>query len=500
MAGKPPPMMKLKLATAGTKISQNAPYPRGLSSRTLQRQAAASTSFPHDSLSHLADTTQPPQTMNQPKPPPLSILPLNLLLRNILISSISSSRLLLPPSLYALSFLANSHSPLLNPDRNPILRAILKRTFYAHFCAGETPTEVSRTITSLKSMGYKGVMLCYAREVVLDANAAAALEASGGKASEAAITNEILPWKEGTLKTVSLVDPGGFVAVKLTGAGSQALYNLSHNLPLALSPALDSAITSICDLAAARGVRLVFDAEQASLQPGIDSWTLSLMRRYNTKSAVVYSTYQAYLKACPAVLASHLAAARRDGFVAGIKLVRGAYINSDPRHLINDTKEDTDIMYDALASSVLHRAYNAILRPAAGDEAEKYPAVSLALASHNPESVRSAMRIQETQAAEGVPRVELVYGQLQGMADEVSCELVQRAVEVEGREVVVVGGEKMEVVPQAYKYLVWGTTGECMKYLARRAQENKDAVERTREGRDLMAREAVRRVRGVFGW
>jgi hypothetical protein len=39
-----------------------------------------------------------------------------------------------------------------------------------------------------------------------------------------------------------------------------------------------------------------------------------------------------------------------------------------------------------------------------------------------------------------------------------------------------------------------------MKYLARRAQENKDAVERTREGRDLMAREAVRRVEAVFGW
>ena len=94
--------------------------------------------------------------------------------------------------------------------------------------------------------------------------------------------------------------------------------------------------------------------------------------------------------------------------------------------------------------------------------------------------------------------MELVYGQLQGMADEVSCELVQRAVEVEGQ--VVVGGETKTVVPQAYKYLVWGTTGECMKYLARRAQENKDAVERTREGRDLMAKEALRRVRGVFGW
>ena len=52
----------------------------------------------------------------------------------------------------------------------------------------------------------------------------------------------------------------------------------------------------------------------------------------------------------------------------------------------------------------------------------------------------------------------------------------------------------------AYKYLVWGTTGECMKYLLRRAQENKDAVSRTREGRDEMAKEAGRRVMALFGW
>ncbi|KFY03247.1 hypothetical protein O988_01624 [Pseudogymnoascus sp. VKM F-3808] len=104
------------------------------------------------------------------------------------------------------------------------------------------------------------------------------------------------------------------------------------------------------------------------------------------------------------------------------------------------------------------------------------------------------MRVQESQAEMGEARVELVYGQLQGMADEVSCELVQRGMEVEN------GEAAKTVVPQAYKYLVWGTTGECMKYLARRAQENKDAVERTREGRDLMAKEAFRRVRSVFGW
>jgi proline dehydrogenase len=294
---------------------------------------------------------------------------------------------------------------------------------------------------------------------------------------------------------------------RFTGAGSQALYNLTHSLPP--SPALDAAITEICTLAHSRSVRLVFDAEQASLQPGIDAWTLSYMSRYNTPSrATVYCTYQCYLKAAPRVLSTHLAAARREGFALGVKLVRGAYINSDPRHLIHDTKADTDVHYDALAEAVLRRSYNDVLRPAEGEAGQGFPAVNLALACHNIDSVRKAQAIRKEQTSKGEDKIELVYAQLQGMADEVSCELVQEAnfakevLEKEGMGEGVLGVEVMKTrpdVPQAYKYLVWGTTGQCMKYLLRRAQENKDAVKRTREGRDLMVGEMGRRVKGLFG-
>jgi len=60
-------------------------------------------------------------------------------------------------------------------------------------------------------------------------------------------------------------------------------------------------------------------------------------------------------------------------------------------------------------------------------------------------------------------------------------------------------GKKVDV-PQSYKYLVWGTTGECMKYLLRRAQENRDAVERTLEGRNAMAAELLRRMKKAVGF
>jgi proline dehydrogenase len=389
-----------------------------------------------------------------------------------------------------MSHLAHSKSPFLSPDSNPVLRFFLKRTFYKQFCAGENATEVNATITSLKSIGFKGVILGYAREVVLSEQQKDALASCGqDQAAEACIKNEIIPWAKGTQETVRLASPTDFVALKFTGAGSQALYDLSRQT--GPSKALAEAIDSICTLAASRGVRLLFDAEQHALQAGIDTWTLNYMRKYNVKGsgkAVVYGTYQAYLKATPSVLASHLAVARKEGFTLGVKLVRGAYLGSDPRHLIHDTKADTDAAYDGIAESLVRRSYGSILQPVDGES--EFPSVNAVLAGHNHTSVRKVQALRTIQVQNGEEQTDLVYAQLQGMADEVSCELVQAGLVAEG--------EKVDV-PKAYKYLVWGTTGECMKYLLRRAQENKDAVQRTREGRNAMARELLRRCKKVVG-
>lgn len=259
------------------------------------------------------------------------------------------------------------------------------------------------------------------------------------------------------------------------------------------SQELKEAIDSVCDLAASRNVRLLFDAEQNAVQAGIDAWTLQYMQKYNKGSAkaMVYGTYQAYLKSTPSVLASHLAVARKEGFTLGVKLVRGAYLGSDPRHLIHDTKEETDAAYDGIAESLIRKSYGEVLKPAVGESDHSFPSVNAVLACHNHTSVRKALALRSQQAQRGEDRIDMVYGQLQGMADEVSCELVQAGRTTDGHEQV--------DIPRAYKYLVWGTTGECMKYLLRRAQENKDAVQRTRNGRNAMVGELVRRIKTTLG-
>ncbi|KAK7418174.1 proline dehydrogenase [Neonectria punicea] len=414
---------------------------------------------------------------------PLSVLSLTMILRSLATTIVSSSPVLLPPSLRIMAALANPHSPVLNPDRNPLLRFFLKKTFYAQFCAGENAAEVHRTIAGLKNIGFTGVILCYAKEVVLTSDQAKSL-GEPAKETEEALNNEILPWAEGTLETVRLVQPGDYVALKFTGAGSLALAQLKSRLPA--TPTLHKSIDDICQLAQQRGVRLLFDAEQDMLQDGIDDWTIEFARKYNSgvNDPVIYGTYQAYKKACPEVLSNHLALAQKDKFSLGVKLVRGAYLGSDPRHLFHDTKEDTDKCYDTLAASVLSRKWSSSVKGKG-----EYPPSSLMIASHNAESVRRARAICDAGAAKS----DVSFAQLQGMADEVSCELVEAGQTARKEK-----GNPAPALP-AYKYLVWGTTGECMKYLLRRAQENKDAVQRTRDSRDAMWTELVRRCKSVVG-
>lgn len=396
-----------------------------------------------------------------------------------------------------MSALAHSEVALLNPDKNPFLRWFLKPTFYAQFCAGENPAEVRRTIDGLKKLGFNGVVMGYAREVVLTEAQTRDLDTSSkdGAVIEECIENEIKPWAAGTMETLRLTQPGDFVSLKFSGAGRQALYALKNRLPP--SPALKKAIDEICDLAAKRDVPLLFDAEQTAIQAGIDDWTLSYQRKYNTKPghAIIYGTYQAYLKATPAVLGSHLAIASKEGFTLGVKLVRGAYLGSDPRHIIHDTKEDTDNCYDTIASSLIRRKWGPTLQ-----QDVAFPQVSIVLGSHNLESMRKVREIRASPESAGT---ELAIAQLQGMADEVSCELLMaRQKDGLGAPSQVEDPPKQQRLseaPRVYKYIVWGTTGECMKYLLRRAHENKDAVSRTRQGRDAAWAELKRRAKAVIG-
>jgi uncharacterized protein (DUF2141 family) len=252
---------------------------------------------------------------------------------------------------------------------------------------------------------------------------------------------------------------------------------------------MKDAAYEIADDCHRRGLRLIVDAESQLYQKGIDALTLDLMRRYNNRGdgrAAVFNTYQGYLKRTPANIAAHLAAAREGGFTLGLKLVRGAYILSDNRDEIHDTKQNTDDAYNGIAQGVLRQDFGGFTaNPSSNGGGSSFPSVNLLLCTHNRASVIAAQKTHRKRTSEGLPTVPVVFAQLQGMSDEVSFSLLQnREWYSEGSEVI--------------KCSTWGTMNDCMAYLVRRAVENRDAVLRTEDEHGAVKREFVRRLKGGF--
>ncbi|KAK2614510.1 hypothetical protein N8I77_001325 [Diaporthe amygdali] len=415
--------------------------------------------------------------------PPLAALSNGNLLRSLLIAGVSSKRVLLIPCLKILSFLSQpERGYLFNAEKNPILHAILKKTFYNQFCAGETPWETKQCVRRLKDLGFSGVILTYARETVFDHRSDKVGIQGVSKPHNARLPHPVFckhieEWRNGTLETMKLVEKGDYLALKLSGAGPSVTEAFAMGRPA--PEQFTDALEEICAKSKTSSIRVIVDAESQHFQKGIAAATLEAMRKFNRDgSAVVYNTYQAYLKRTPDVLAQHLEAASKDGFTLGLKLVRGAYILSDDRSLIHDTKQETDNAYNSIARGALQQRIGDF-----GAEGRKpFPSVNLFLASHNRESVLGAHRLHQERTRKGLPTVPVGFGQLHGMSDEVSFSLLAER-------------SGPETGPEVFKCSTWGSMGECLGYLLRRAVENRDAVMRTTDEYTALKSEAWRRLK-----
>ncbi|EME79814.1 uncharacterized protein MYCFIDRAFT_190569 [Pseudocercospora fijiensis CIRAD86] len=390
-----------------------------------------------------------------------------------------------------LDTIANSRSKILNPDANPVLRAVVKPLVYDQFCAGTNQKEIFKTRDQIRKMGYAGVILCYGRETVVDSsNKARATGAESAATKDAGLNM----WKNGNLATLDMAGSGDWLGIKLTGAGSEAVKAL-----LADSAAPESfvgAMDEICAKARARNCRIWIDSEQSAVQTAIDRWTIDLMRRWNRDGhALVYNTLQAYLKESRSKLKSQLSLADRERWTLAIKLVRGAYIAHDQRSLIHDSKQDTDDSYNSIVRDLLSGTN-------LGFHPENFPSVQLFLAGHNPESVSRAWNLIQQLSGKGELKVVPDFGQLQGMADELGCKILQRCEELEEKRKAEGdsggggGGGGGVVVPRVYRCLTWGSIQECMQYLLRRLVENQGGADRMRDGMFEYYGELKRRVFG----
>jgi proline dehydrogenase len=124
-----------------------------------------------------------------------------------------SRKWLLRPSLALIGLMSRSQAAILNPDRNPFLNKLMRWTLYNHFAAGTSREEVAKTSAEIKGMGC-GVILGYAKEVVLQDPTGAADKDKSQTDYLACHYEAVEEWKQGTLKTLRMIGPGDFLYVK----------------------------------------------------------------------------------------------------------------------------------------------------------------------------------------------------------------------------------------------------------------------------------------------
>ncbi|KAF2230753.1 FAD-linked oxidoreductase [Viridothelium virens] len=419
----------------------------------------------------------------------LERVPTPAILRNLLLGLLLSSPRLSHVGFKLLDKMAYSKSTLLNPDANPVLRAVVKPLFYDQFCAGTNQKEVFRTRDTIRRLGYAGVILCYGKEIQISRSKK--LQSTGSECTDQAL--EVEQWKEGNLRTLDMVGEGDWIGLKLTGAGPGVANALMNNQdpPAEFVAAMDA----ICQKARSQKCRLWVDAEQQMFQTTIDRWTIDFMRKYNTNGKIlVYSTIQAYLKSSRDKIKYQLSLAAAENWTLAIKLVRGAYIANDQREKIHDTKAHTDESYNSIVADVLTGRNLGFL----GSNGQSFPKIALFLAGHNPESVSKAWDLIQELSAKKELKVLPDFGQLQGMADVLGCRLLQKCDDLKASSesstrLDDASKEEVVAVPEVFKCLTWGSMQECMQYLLRRLIENQSGADRMRDGLTAYRQELWRR-------
>lgn len=288
---------------------------------------------------------------------------------------------------------------LSTPTTSRLCRPFLRHTFFKHFCGGETIHDVNAVIQSYQQQHVRTILDlaiedCHEpqRAVVVDM-----------------IINSI---------DIAKLSPKNFVSIKLSALATETQLN-GGNIPW-------SELGRICEHARNCGVMVMIDAEQSSIQPAIDAVAQYLARKYNQRHCVVWNTYQMYLKDSLTRLDWDLTAGRA---ITGVKLVRGAYMNSEPPGLLHGSIEDT------------HASYNDAIRMCVQSQR-----LEMMVATHNRESIELATSLAR-------PGMRVKFGQLFGMKDDLTMSLASRGFET-------------------YKYIPYGPVLTAIPYLLRRAREN----------------------------
>lgn len=342
-------------------------------------------------------------------------------------------------------FALKSHLPI---------EGLIRATVFDHFCGG-TSAESSLTIVEKLASQNVHSVLDYSVE-------GAKAEVSLDDCYEKILSTIEISSKHPNIP-FTVFKPSGFGAFELYEKVSQGEV-LTINEKAAWDR-VRKRFLGCCQTAKKHNMKLLIDAEESWIQPAINIIVEEMMKLHNQNEPIVFTTAQMYLSDKLDYLQSLLKSAEKEGFIAGIKLVRGAYMEKENERAeslnqpspICITKTKTDENFD--------NAWRFIL--------DNIAHFALYFGSHNEDS---AYAIIDKMSAQGLDKKHprIWFGQLFGMSDHISFNLAEEGYQVS-------------------KYLPFGPVRDVLPYLIRRAEENTSVGGQSMRELELIKKERKQR-------
>ena len=332
--------------------------------------------------------------------------------------------------------------------RLPVV-SIIKNLLFDQFCVGLNEKESMITVKKLSKFNLKSILHYHVE----------------GYESEESFDQCLLNTVK-TIKSASKNDNVPFTVFKPTGLGSLKLFHkISQGLALKKDEKrqlerVEKRFDMCFQLCKEYGVRILVDSEESWIQPGVDILVEKYMIKYNKGDALIYNTVQMYLKNKIKYLEDLLISSKKKSFIAGVKIVRGAYMEKE-RSGYEDpiciNKIETDRNFnDALKFLVKNLNYFNFL-----------------IGTHNEESSHLLMDLMKKNKIKSNNK-NIWFAQLYGMSDQISFNIANLGYNV-------------------CKLLPYGPVEEVLPYLIRRAEENSSVRGQSSRELDLIKKEFKRR-------
>lgn len=340
------------------------------------------------------------------------------------------------------------------------VHGLIRKTLFKQFVGGETLEDTAAVTEKLHSFGV---------QVILDYG----VEGKEGEESFDTATEEFMR----VIRYASTQINIPFISIKVTGLARFGLLQTLNEAPRLRSGIHDNEwerdewervrerTYAICELAAEKKIGVLIDAEESWIQDPVDRLSMEMMQVFNRQEAIVYNTIQLYRHDRLAFLKMSHKIARENGFVLGLKLVRGAYMEKE-RARAAEMGYESPIQTDKAASD---RDFDAAVAYCL----ENLKDLGVVIASHNEASNRRAAELMH-QLGISSNHSRVHFSQLYGMSDHITFNMAKAGFRVS-------------------KYLPFGPIREVIPYLMRRAQENTSVSGQTGRELSLIQRELQRR-------